>query len=203
MTIEEIKAFFETNKNSDDVKNYLAELSKVTSEGVETFVTTEEGKKWLGKKNDAFFTKGLETWKTNNLDKLVSEGINKASNETPEQKRIRELEEKIAQQEKEQKAKDLLNQGLLVADEKKLPKDIVKFFVGEDEETTKQNLGALESSISSIVQQQVEQRLEKGYIPGGGNDGSGKSSSFAKTLIAQQQTDFKVATEGQKQYFGD
>ena len=68
----------------------------------------------------------------------------------------------------------MLNKSLIIADEKKLPKDIIKYFIGEDEETTNKNLEALESVFSSHVETLVQERLkDKSYTPpkNGGSDG--------------------------------
>ncbi len=172
MDLQEIKAYFETNKDNVEVQNYLSELSKVTTEGVEQFVTTDEGKKWLGKHNDSFFTKGLESWKKNNLEKLISDEVAKRNpQETPEQKKIRELEERLNQKEAEEKKQTLLNKSLLIADEKKLPKDILEFFLGDTEESTVKNLESLEGVFSKNVEALVNERLKSGNYtpPNGGN----------------------------------
>lgn len=166
MELKDIKAFLETNKEQEDVKAYLSELSKVTVEGVEQFIESDEGKRWLQPKLDKNFTKGLETWKNGNLQKIIDEAVAKANpEETPEQKQIRELTERLNQKEAQEKRQVLLNKGLLVADEKKLPKDLVEFLIGEDERTTIANLEKLESIFDPYVTKQVEEKLKGGYKP--------------------------------------
>ncbi|SHK42172.1 DUF4355 domain-containing protein [Desulforamulus aeronauticus] len=167
MDLQEIKAYFQTNKDNEDIKNYLSELSKVTTEGVDQFVATEEGKKWLGKHNDSFFTRGLESWKKNNLEKLIFDEVAKANpQETPEQKKIRELEERLNQKEAQEKRQSLLNKSLLIADQKKLPKDILEFFLGDSEESTIKNLDSLEGVFSKHVEALVNERMNNGnYTP--------------------------------------
>jgi len=171
MELKDIKAYFETNKDTEEIKTYLAELSKVTNEGVEQFISSEDGKKWLGKHNDSFFTKGLESWKKNNLEKLISDEVSKRNpQETPEQKKIRELEERLNQKESEEKRQTLLNKSLLIADQKKLPKEILEHFLGDSEESTIKNLELLEGVFTKHVEALVEDKLKSGYKPpaGGG-----------------------------------
>jgi len=179
MDINEIKTFFETNKDNEDVKNYLSELSKVTVEGVEKFISTEEGKKWLSKQNDSFFSKGLETWKKNNLEKLINDEVAKRNTETPEQKQIRELTERLNKKEAEEKRQMLINKGLLKMDEKKLPKELIEFFVSNDtengEQITYKNLETLEKVFNTHIEAAVKARLGEGYKPPTGN-GSGADS---------------------------
>lgn len=169
MNLQEIKTYLETNKDNEDVKNYLAELSKVTVEGVDSFINTEDGKKWIGKHNDSFFTKGLESWKKNNLDKLISDAVAKANpQETPEQKQIRELTERLNKKESDEKRQVVKNHALTHANTKKLPIEILDFFLGEDEDTTTQNLIKLEEIFNKHIQTTVEERLKSGsYVPPG------------------------------------
>lgn len=174
MELKDIKAFLETNKENEEVKAYLSELSKVTAEGVEQFVGTEEGKKWLQPKLDKNFTKGLETWKTGNLQKLIDDAVAKANpSETPEQKQIRELTDRLNQKEAAEKKQTLLNKGILHADAKKLPKDLVEFLLGEDEKSTLANIDKLETIFNPYITSQVESRLKDGYKPTNNTNTSG------------------------------
>jgi len=173
MELKDVKAFLETNKDNEEVKNYLSELSKVTSEGVENYILTEEGKKWLGRHQDSFFTKGLETWKKNNLKKIVDEEIKKRNpDETEEQKKIRELEERLNQKEAAEKRQILLNKSLQIASEKKLPAEILDYFLGEDEESTMKNIEKLETVLNKQIETAVNERLKNGDYtpPAGGSD---------------------------------
>ncbi|MEC1726927.1 DUF4355 domain-containing protein [Schinkia azotoformans] len=161
MNLEEIKAFFESNKDNEDVKNYLQGLSKVTSDGVTTFLETDEGKKLLQPKLDSYFTKGLDTWKNNNLQKLIDEEVSKKlPSETPEQKQLKELQQKLVQMEQEKTRETLKNKALSIASEKKLPTSLIDFLIGQDEETTTSNLTKLEEVWNSQLQTMVDEKLK-------------------------------------------
>ena len=71
MNLEEVKQFLDANKENEDVKAYLEELSAVSADKVKGFLETDEGQKLIRPKLDQHFTKSLETWKANNLDELV------------------------------------------------------------------------------------------------------------------------------------
>jgi hypothetical protein len=145
MNLEEVKQFLQEQKDNEEVKSYLQELSKVTVNGVSAFLDTEDGKKLLQPKLDSFFTKGLETWKGNNPKKLVDEEVSKRNpSETPEQKRIRELEEKIEKAEKERTREILKNKALSSFAEKKLPTFFIDHLIGNDEDSTNANLTKFE-----------------------------------------------------------
>lgn len=163
MNLEEIKKYLEDNKENEDVKAYLEGLTQVTPEGVEAFLETDEGKKVLQPKLDRNFTKGLETWKEKNLQKLIDEGVKKSNpTETPEQKEIRELKEKFANIEKEKTRESLKNKALTTLSEKKLPSNLVDFLIGEDEETTNSNLTKFEEVFTNQLQSVVDEKLKAG-----------------------------------------
>jgi len=184
LTLEEIKQWLEENKEEKDAQAYLGELSAVSNEKVEGFLDTAEGKKLLQPRLDQNFTKGLNTWKEKNLPKLIDDGVKEANpSETPEQKRIRELEDKIANAEKESTHEKLLNTAVTQASEKGLPTDIVSFFVGEDEETTLTNLGTFEEKYNTALQAAVDKKFKEGGrdVDSGGKDDKSAGAGFAKS----------------------
>ena len=48
----------------------------------------------------------------------------------------------------------------MIADEKKLPKGIIDYFIGNDEESTNKNLDVLEQVFSTHIDSQVTDRLK-------------------------------------------
>ncbi|PAD17402.1 DUF4355 domain-containing protein [Shouchella clausii] len=194
MTLEEVKQFLAENKEKEDVKAYLEELSAVSADKVKGFLDTDEGKRLLQPRLDQHFTKGLESWKKNNLQSLIDEAV-KAANpeETPEQKRIRELEEKLQASEKAAARKELVNKALGIADEKKLPKGIVDFFVADDEETTLSNLSKFEEVYNAAIQEKVEAEFKKAGREVDSGSAAAGDSSYGKLLAEQQTADEDLA----------
>lgn len=169
MELSEIKAWIETNISNEEVSNYIGGF--VTVDRVNKFLETDEGRKLIQPTLDKYHTKGLESWKNNNLQKLIDEAVAKANpKETPEQKQIRELTERLNKKEAEEKKQILMNKGLLKADEKKLPKELVSFFLGEDEDSTFQNLDTLANVFNTYIENVVKERLSNGYKPPANND---------------------------------
>lgn len=188
MKLEEVKQFLEENKDQEDVKEYVKGLSKVTPDGVKAFLDSEEGKKLLQPKLDNNFTKGLETWKKNNLQKLIDEKAKEMNpSETEEQKRIRELENKFAAKEKEALLQANKNKALTVLNEKKLPSNLVDFFVGKDEETTLSNLQKYEEVFTTQLQQAVENRLKQDGTDL--KDNGSNQKTFTKEQISNMSTE--------------
>ncbi|MCT6829405.1 DUF4355 domain-containing protein [Bacillus velezensis] len=163
-TLEDVKKFLEENKENEDVKAYLNELSAVSADKVNGFLDTEEGKRLIQPRLDSHFTNGLDTWKANNLDALVDAKVKELyPEETEEQKRIRKLEKELEDQKTAAQREKLLNKAVSYASEKQLPADVdvVGFFIGEDEESTMKNLGAFEEKYNAALQKAIESKFQE------------------------------------------
>ncbi|MGQ3440258.1 DUF4355 domain-containing protein [Bacillus subtilis] len=161
-TLEEVKKFLEENKENEEVQSYLNELSAVSADKVNGFLDTEEGKRLIQPRLDSHFTKGLDTWKANNLDALVDAKVKELyPEETEEQKRIRKLEKELKDQKTAAQREKLLNKAVSYASEKQLPADVVEFFIGEDEESTMKNLGAFEEKYNAALQKAIESKFQE------------------------------------------
>lgn len=171
MTLEEIKAWLEAHKTDSEVAAYLGELSAVSADKVKGFLETEEGKRLLQPRLDQYFSKGLETWKANNLEKIIEEEIQKRNpGKSPEQMEIEKLKKQIEEAEKARQREALVNKALKVAKEKNLPDGLVDFFIADDEEKTLANLSKLEEEYSKAVQAAVDAKFKEGgrrVEPGG------------------------------------
>ena len=162
ITLDAIKKYFADNKDQAELVAYLGELSTPTAEKVENFLDSAEGKKLLQPRLDSNFTKGLNTWKEKNLDKLVEEEVKKRNpEETTEQKELRKLREEIEGERKARNREALVNKALKTADEKALPKGLIDFFIGEDEDGTTANLSKLEEEYNKAVQAAVDSKFKE------------------------------------------
>ena len=187
MDLSAVKLFLEEQKDNEEVKSYIQGF--LTSDGVSSYLESEEGKKLVQPKLDSYFHKGLETWKTNNLEKLVSEEVSKRNpSETPDQKRIRELEEKIAKSDAEILRKDLRASATDYLSEKKLPNFFVENLLGNDEESTKANLSKFEEVWGSQIQSIRNEILKENgtTIEEGSPGGQGSALDFFSTISENQ-----------------
>lgn len=158
--IENMKSF----EGTEDYENYVNGF--VTSDRVSKFLDTEDGKKILEPLYHSHFSKSLETWKTNNLSKLVDEEHKKRFPDAdPKDTEIAKLKADFEALKAESVRKDLTNKALTIATEKNLPVDLVNFFVGEDEAATTKNLETLETAFSAAVEKVVTERLGKSHKP--------------------------------------
>ena len=122
--LEQLKALLEQGKDDKDVQSFLGEMKKVNKDDVVAFLGTDEGKKILQPINDAFFTKGLKTWQDSNLQKIKDDAVAASKNETPEQKQIRELNEKFNNESKLRAREAIKNKVLQSLTSKGLPTDL-------------------------------------------------------------------------------
>lgn len=147
-----------------------SELVKKFS-GLDTFKekinTDKDFKAFMDSEKDKHASKSLDTWKSNNLQKLIDEALAKANaKETPEQKQIRELTERLNQKEADEKRQILVNKALKIVTEKNIPSEFLDYFVGSDEESTMDNLNVLETALgdySKIIRSQI--LAEGSYTP--------------------------------------
>lgn len=188
MNLEEVKKFFEENKEDEAVKGYLEELQTVSADKVEGFLKTYEGKKLLQPILDKNFNKGLETWKTNNLEKLIDDEVKKRNpGQTPEQLEIEKLKKQIEDEKSARTREALVNKALKVSKEKNLPDGIVDFFIGPDEETTLSNLDHLETVFNKAVTDAVNVKFkESGRNPEQGTGGGDNIAGIDIDTLAQE-----------------
>lgn len=156
MTFEEVQQYLKDNANSQEVQ----ELLKPTAETVNNFLDTDQGAKLLQPRLDGHFTKGLQTWKDNHLSKIVEEEIAKVTQESPETKRIRELEQKVAKAEQERTQERLKNVAAAQLSERKLPIELVDLVTSSDEETTTNIIDKVASIFDNAIKTSVEQRFK-------------------------------------------
>lgn len=157
ITFEQLQTALESNQ--DLAKKVTS--SVLTPDNITGYLDSEEGKKLLQPKLDSYFSKGLDTWKNNNLQKLIDEEVSKRNPaETPEQKAIRELQQQMAQATAEKVRAEQIALGQSIASEKGLPTSLVPYFIGDNESDTRNKLNFLELEYKSTLEKQVEERLK-------------------------------------------
>lgn len=181
MDIEEIKSFIESNKGTDEVKQLIDTfnpLRGLTKEKAHEFIEQNDV---LKSYRDSHTTKSIDTWKQNNLNKILDEEIGKRfPPETPEQKRLRELETELNKIKNEKIIEANKNLALSIMSQKSLPVDLVDMFVSTDDNQVKEKLAKFEKIFASAVQTEVEKRFkENRHSP---EQGSSVSALTKETL---------------------
>lgn len=165
MNINDVKQFIEENKDNEEVKNYIGGF--ITSGRVEEFLNSDDGKKLLQPKLDSYHSKSLESWKMNNIEKLLDAEVKKRFPAKDEREiEVEKLRLEVEKMKQEKLHETLKNKALTYATEKKLPVNLVDYFLGADEEGTIKNLNSLEEVFNAHIQNQVEERLKSNnYTP--------------------------------------
>jgi hypothetical protein len=172
---KEVQAWIDTNKESnEELKTYLQGFNKITVEGVQRFLNEDkDAKSWFDSEKDKHGSKSLETWKTNNLQKEIEAEIKKRFPDAdPKDVKMKELELKLEQMQKETFKKELINSAIKTATEKELPIKLVDYLLGSDLETTNKNIETFETIFNEHIQKQVEARISgNSHVPPKGGQG--------------------------------
>ncbi len=127
-------------------------------EEIKQFLETDDGKKYLQPRLDQHFTKGLETWKANNLDKLVDQ---KMKERNPEKDPLMMEIEKLR---KDIQMKEIKEKALEKAHQDGLPIQLIDFFLTDDSEKTEANLNTFKDVFDQHLQSKTKERLKEGGI---------------------------------------
>lgn len=199
MKKSELTKLLETLKDDDDIDETVSksDLGKaLASSGLtlDAFKNKAENDKdfkaFMDSEKDKHSKKALETWKTNNLQKLIDdEYYKKHPDDKPKDPLLakaledaKKANERADQLEKENLRKDLTSKALKTMTEKKLPTDLVNFVVGQDEDTTKANLKTL-TDVFSKHDEALKTEILKGSYKPGGQGGAEPTEETAKAQI--------------------
>lgn len=125
---------------------------------------------------DKKVTTGIENFKKNGMQKLIEAEVLKRTgkNETPEQKEIRELKERLDKADKEKAKAEMISKYKDVLTEKKIPSNMIDFLLAQDDETTEANIELFENSMKQYIETGIKEKLgDSEYTPpvGGGQIG--------------------------------
>jgi hypothetical protein len=169
ITLTTVQDFIKKNADKPEVQNYVKGF--ITPDGVKSYIESEDGMKIIQPKLDQHFSKSLETWKTTTMPKIIEDETNKViatkyPTETEEQKRLRKLEQDLlAETTKRQKA-EMYNLAIQEASNKGLPPELVKYFIGNDENSTKAGLSEYEQTWKNTIKKEIEKVFKQyGRVP--------------------------------------
>ena len=150
----------------------LAKPLDITSIGLEDFKkvleSNKEVKAYYQSALDSGIGKGVATFKSETLPGIIEEELKKANNKkkTPEQLELEELKAKFEALEKEKAKADMTTKYTKVLTEKGLNTDLINFVLGENDETTTQNIESIEKIINGAVDNGVKNKLSSSsYTP--------------------------------------
>jgi hypothetical protein len=189
----------ETISKSELGKALLA--SGLTLDAFKAKLNDPAFKAFMDSEKDTHFNKALETWKKNNLQALVDAKYKKQHPEAdPANEELRKIQKELEDMKAEKLRTELKNIGIKYATEKKLPVDLVDYFIGADETATKANIDNL-AKIFEAHDKTVKEELLKqnSYTPPAGG-GGGKDSIAQKLLEQNKGTNSDLGT-ARESYF--
>jgi hypothetical protein len=207
MELKEVQEFIKSNAEKPEVQNYIKGF--ITPDGVKSFIDSDEGQKLIQPKLDQYFTKGLETWKTNNLTKIVDEQVNKVvlekyPKETEEQKRLHKLETDLMNETSKRQKAEMLMTATSEASAKGLPATLVKYFVGNDLDSTKAALLDYEQAWKNAMKTEIDKVFKQyGRLPDKGSpDPAGlfTKADVEKMSQSEVQVNMKKIHESMKHW---
>lgn len=170
--VQEFKNFIEANKDNTDVKDFLNGFStldvfkgKVTS--------NKDFMSFMDSEKDKYSSKALETWKSNNLQKLIDEKVKELYPEAdPKDVELQKMKQEIENMKRDSLAKELKLQTNSLFADKKFDIRLSEFVGGENIEQVGERAEKLNTYIQEIVAAQVSEKLKSGYKPPSGGDGN-------------------------------
>lgn len=173
----ELMALINNLEDNDSVDDILKESdfakSLINVDNFKELIHTDKSfRSFMDSMNDRYSTKALETWKENNLQKLIDEKIKELYPEDdPKDLELKKVQQELERMKREAQTEKLRTVALKTASEKKLPTDLVDYFLGQDEDSTLENLNKLEKIMTSHLETQVKERLkDNSYIPPKGGE---------------------------------
>lgn len=154
--LEDIQGLIESNPElKDGLRQKL-----IDKEFLNQYLETDDGKAVIAPKLDSFASRAIETFKTKSMPSIIQEEISKLQpEETEEQKRLKQIEARLAQSEQEKRALEMRGVAQDALSKYGLPSNFAEFVVADSEEVTRHRAQELDMSIQELVQSQVESKV--------------------------------------------
>lgn len=176
--LEDEADVLDTLKEQEEIKGLIKpfDVNEITLEDFKKVIAdNKEIKGYYASEKDRAVTKGIETFKSNNLQKLIDEELKKKSNEglSEEAIQLKELQAKFEALEKEKTRSELKGKYTKLLTEKGLNSELVDFVFNEDEQIFNSNVDKINNILQNSINSKTNEILNNNeYIPptnGGSN----------------------------------
>lgn len=208
MKKSELLKLLENLTDEQDVNDTLKDTDIVTTAiNLDKFKSKikedKDFKSYIDSLNDSHHAKALKTmkekgtWETEFSTELKTKFPELITD--PKDKKLFEMEKKLAAMEEKEVRSELLKNALSYANEKKLPSFFVERLLGDDLDSTKANLDGFAETWSKALESAVDSKFKNNsYVPGGeGGSASGNDNSLGARLAKQSKTNVQKTN-----YFG-
>lgn len=176
---------YKSSLSLDNFKNLIA-----TDKEYKSFMDSEKDKHAEKAKATA-----LENFKMKDMQTLIEAEVLKRTgkNETPEQKALRELQEKFDKLEKEKARAEKISKYKDILNEKKIPSKIGEFLLNsDDEDVINANITLFEEQLKPYVDEKVNIRLgDSSYNPPSGDEGTTITKEQFMKMSYKERVDLK------------
>jgi hypothetical protein len=195
MNIEKIIAFLKEHEGEQAMLDFLSGLKLLTSETVKGYLETDDGKRLIQPMMDAYFTKGLDTFKEKTLPGLVEELHNKKyPPEDDRDKELRELREEVRAEKQQREKAERRTATLQKMSDSGLSDfiELVDRFTADTPEETDTHIKTMSEKLKTVVDAEVEKRMKLNKPPKPGDDDPNKTEqnpwkAETKNLTKQAQ----------------
>lgn len=203
MTFEEFVAYYNENKDDAEVAKFVNSAA-LTKENVSAYLDGEEGKQILQPRLDKYHSKSLESWKENNLDKLVEEELAKRNPEKSEAElQVEQLRREIEEERAKNRRQELLGNTTKQLADEGLPTKLVELLIAEDEEKLNSNVETYRDLVKSVKESAIEEFAKqhgRDYKPGGQNPPENKAKELVASIYGEGNATDQT-TKAQEAYF--
>ncbi|HBJ2612308.1 TPA: DUF4355 domain-containing protein [Clostridium botulinum] len=193
MLKKELLELIKDIEDDKDVDEILATSELATKfGGLEVFKqkinTDKDFKSFIDSLKDTHLSKGLDTWKQNNLQSLIDEKIKELyPEEDPKDTELVKLKQEMENMKKETLRKELTNKALKKMTDEGLPTDLVDFLVGADEDSTVKNIDLFKEKFTDKLETTVKERLkDNSYTPPSGDSNPEGGLDFISVIKENQ-----------------
>lgn len=157
MTLEEIRQYLTEHASDTEVINFLAILNPITDANVKAYLDSDKGKAIL----DSKVSTAIETWKKNNLQKIVEEEVTKKNPpKTEAEKRLAEMEKQLSDLKSEKDKEKAINLATKKFVESKLPLELIDVLKLTSEEDVTNTVNVLSPVFEAYITKEVEERFK-------------------------------------------
>ena len=136
------------------------EDKQLTVEDFKQFMETEEGRKVLNPMFDSKVSTAINTWKTNNLDKVIDEELVKRGYvQTEEQKQMMELKKELENIKQEKIYAELKTVKMAELSAHGLDASLAKYITADNEEGIRDSVNYFKGMIDAQVTKGIEKAL--------------------------------------------
>ncbi len=201
ITLDDVKKFFADNVENEDVKAYLLELAPpaepaeakpLSQDDVKTYLETSEGRLLIQPMMDKRVTEAIETYRKKTLEpeinaRVASEMLKRNPEETPADRRIRELEERNRRMDEEREIEKKLNSIKELAFKESIDPDFISGINFDSVEAAALYMRRFKQKIAEVEKNKANELFATGgFKPGSGNPKDNPSKKdFSKMTLKE------------------